>query len=175
MIDTDVVRLQRLRNTALRARAIATALIADPARRSVISQSAASCWRVARVATGTLRAHPYIGYQRGPSSIRAVYDRVTATLLGVLARYRGRSMQLLSGELAQVMGELDDARALTLSADLSDTLGRLQSQIRGLMAEIDCGTRVKSATRMTPARIDLRTGVVRDDAAVAANWPYLAF
>jgi hypothetical protein len=175
MIDTDVVRLQRLRNTALRARAIARALIADPARNSVTSQSAASCWRIARVATGTLRAHPYIGYQRGPSSIRAAYDWVTAILLGTLSRYRGRTMQLLSGELSRVMSELDDARALTLSADLSDTLGRLQAQIRGLIAEIDSGMRIKSATRLTAARTDLRTGVVRDDAAVAANWPYLAF
>jgi hypothetical protein len=176
MIDTEVVRLQRLRNTALRARAIATALISDPTvRNSVISQSAASCWRVARVTTGTLRAHPYIGYQRGPSSIRAAYDRVTASLLGAVSRYRGRSMQLLSSELAHVMGELDDARALTLSTELSDTLGRLQAQIRGLIAEIDSGTRVKSGARLTPVRIDMRTGVVRDDAAVAANWPYLAF
>jgi hypothetical protein len=176
MIDTEVVRLQRLRNTALRARAIAAALIADPtARNSVISRSAASCWRVARVTTGTLRAHPYIGYQRGPSSIRAAYDRAAATLLGALSRYQGRSMQLLSTELAHVMGELDDTRALTLSTELSDTLGRLQAQIRGLIAEIDSGVRGKSTARLAPARIELRTGVVRDDASVAANWPYLAF
>jgi hypothetical protein len=177
MIDTEVVRLQRLRNTALRARAIAMALIAAPATHSsVMSHSAAACWRIARVITGTLRAHPYLGYQRGPSHVRGTYDRLTASVLGALARNRGRSLQLLSGELEHVVRELDDARALTLSTELSDTLGRSQAQIRGLIAEIDSGARSKSGARLTAARMDVRAGVVREDTGgVAANWPYLAF
>jgi hypothetical protein len=177
MIDTEVVRLQRLRNSALRARAIATALLGAPAtHNSVISQGAASCWRVARVVTGTLRGHPFLGYQRDPSSFRGAYVGITASVLGAVARSRGRSLQLLSGELSRVVRDLDDTRALTWSAELSDTLGRLQVQIRGLVAEIDAGGRNKSAPRLTPARMEKRPTIARDDAGGAgANWPYLAF
>jgi hypothetical protein len=165
MIDTEVVRLQRLRNTALRARAIATALGAAKGT-SVMSRSAANCWRLARVITGTLRAHPYLGYQRGPSMFRGAYDRLTATILGAIARNRGRTRPLLSGELGLLLRELEDVRALTLSTELSDTLGRLHGQIHGLMAELDSGVRAKRTERRPE---------LRDNAGVAANWPYLAF
>jgi len=177
MIDTEVVRLQRLRNTALRARAIATALAAAaPMHDSVMSHGAAACWRIARIITGTLRAHPYLGFQRGPSNVRGAYDRLTATMLGALARNRGRSLQLLCGELAHVVRELDDARALTLSTELSDAFGRSQAQLRGVIAEIDTGMRSKSGARLNAARKDSRAAVIRDDTGgVAANWPYLAF
>ncbi len=177
MIDTEVVRLQRLRNTALRARAIAMALNAAPAKRnSVISQSAASCWRLARVVTGTLRGHPYLGYQRDPSSMRLAYDRLVAGILGAVARNRGRSLQLLSGELDHVVRELGVARALTLSTELSDTLGRIQSQLRGLIAELQSGVRVNAGPRTTTARTERRPAVVASDSGgVASNWPYLAF
>src|ERR1700719_2128341 len=119
MIDTEVMRLRQLRNTALKARALAAALDSDPARRnSVFSQSAVSCWRIARVITGRLRAHPYLSYQRGPSAVRGVYDRLSAGLLSGIARYRGRSAQTFSRELQRVARGLDDARALTWSSDL---------------------------------------------------------
>src|ERR1700685_652410 len=91
MIDTEVIRLRRLRHPDLRGRAIAAALDSDPAGRgSVFSASAQICWRIARVVTGRLRAHPYLSYQRGPSELRAVSHHVSATILGAIARYRGR-------------------------------------------------------------------------------------
>jgi hypothetical protein len=177
MIDTEVIRLRQLRNTALKTRAVAAALDSDPARRnSVFSRGAVSCWRIAGVITGRLRAHPYLSYQRGPSEMRGVYDRFSAGLLAGIARYRGRSLQTLSRELQRVARELDDARALTWSSDLSDTLGRSQKQIRTLIKELDADARNEAGSRQeTVARVSTRTGNGRDDAGgVAANWPYLA-
>jgi hypothetical protein len=69
---------------------------------------------------------------------------------------------------------LDDARALTWSADLSDTLGRSQIQIRTLIKELDADAPSEVASRReTFARVETRDG--RDDAgSVAGDWPYLA-
>jgi hypothetical protein len=177
MIDTEVARLRRLRNTALRARALAAALDSDPARRdSVFSRGAVNCWQIARVITGLLRGHPYLSYQRGPSELRGSYDRISAGLMGGIARYRGRTQQVLSDELRRVARELDDARALTWSSDLSDALGRSQRQIRGRIEELDAGVRSASGSRHeTAPQVETRIAAVRDDAgSVAGNWPYLA-
>jgi hypothetical protein len=177
MIDTEVARLRRLRNTALRARAVAAALNSEPAARdSALSRSAVSCWRIARVITGWLRAHPFLSYQRGPSEVRGVLDRINAALLGGVARYRGRSLRTFFDELRRVARELDDARALTWSPELSDTLGRSQAQIRGLLKELEDGARNEAGLRHeTVPRIETLTGFVRNDAgSVAGNWPYLA-
>src|SRR5882724_8177987 len=146
MIDTEVTRLRRLRNTALRARAVAGALNSKSGPRdSAFSRSAVSCWRIVRVITGRLRAHPYLSYQRGPSAVRGLYDRVIAAVLGGIARNRGRGLQTFSDELRRVARELDDARALTWSSDLSDALGRSQMQIRGLIEELDADAGVRTA------------------------------
>ena len=140
MTYAEVLRLRRLRNTALRARAIAAALEPAP----TLSASAAGCWRIARVITGWLRAHPYPRYHQGPSRLRGAYDRVSAYVLAAVVRYRGRSLQTLSAELRRVIRELDDARALTLSPDVSETFGRSQAQIRKLIEELDAGARGES-------------------------------
>src|SRR5258708_38913727 len=127
MSESEVTRVGRLRNPALRGRAVAATLDSEPARRdSVFSRGAVSCWQIARIITGLLRAHPYLSYQRGPSEVRGVYDRLSAGLLGGIARYRGRSHQTFSDELRRVARRLDDARALTWSSELRDTLGRAQ-------------------------------------------------
>jgi len=177
MIDAEVMRLRRLRNTALRARAVAAVLDAHPQRRySVFSRSAQSCWQIARVVTGRLRAHPYLSYQRGPSNVRRVYDRVSASMLGGIARRRDRSLQIFSAELRRVARELDDARALTWSADLSDTFGRSQTQIRRLIKELDAGARKEAGSqREAIPRVEVRLSPLRDEGRVPGNWPYLAF
>jgi hypothetical protein len=177
MIDAEVLRLRRLRNTALKARAVAAALDSDPRQRdSVFSRSAVRSWQIARAITGWLRAHPYLSYQRGPSEVRGVYDGVRARLLQGIARSRGRNLQTVSRELQRVAHELDDARALTWSSDLSDTLGRSQKEIRSLIQELDADARSDARSRHeAPARVETRTGDRRDNAAsVAGNWPYLA-
>ena len=186
MNDPEVMRLRRLRNTALRARAIAAALRSSAPRSSaaqtcsraaVLSGSTSACWRIARVITGRLRAHPYPRYQQGPSRLRHACHRVGARMLATIASHRGRSLLTLSGELRRVVAELDDARALTWSAELSDTFGRLQTQLRSLIHELDAGARSEAgsareaAVRIGP-RADLSPG---DGGGTAANWPYLAF
>jgi hypothetical protein len=109
MIDAEVLRLRRLRNTALRVRALAEAMASHPVRRdSVLSRGGRYCWRIARLITGTLRAHPYLSYQRGPSEVRAAYDKLSAGLLGGIAQYRGRSLQVFSTELQRIARELDE-------------------------------------------------------------------
>jgi hypothetical protein len=166
-----------LRDTALRVRAIAAVMDSPKARHgSVVVRSGQSCWRIARVITGTLRAHPYLNYQRGPSEVRAVYDRIRAALLGGIARHRGRSLRTFRAELQRVAHELDDTRALTWSADLSDTLGRSQTQMRRLIQELDAAARSEAGSRIETTRVEARSVALRDDAGtVAGTWPYLAF
>ncbi len=188
MIDTEVMRLRGLRNTALRARAIAAALnLGSAHRNAVFSRGALICWRIARVITGWLRAHPYSSYQQGPSEVRGLYDRINADLLRRVARYRGESLHIFADELRRVAREVDDARALTWSSDLSDSLGRFQAQIRDLIKELDACTRDPVDARPeTAPRIATHTpGSLRCDSArhdagrqdadgVAGVWPYLA-
>jgi hypothetical protein len=185
MIDAEVFRLRGLRDTALRARAIATVLesySANPGsarRTATLRASAAACWRIARVVTGRLRAHPYLRYQRGPSQLRGTYHRFSAKVLAAVARYQGRSLQTLSQELRRVVRELDDARALTWSAELSDTFGRSQLQIRQLIQDLDASARHESGYHENATRDEV-LAVARPHAAgphegsADANWPYLA-
>lgn len=169
MIDTEVTRLRHLRNTALRERAIAMALNARQIEGgSAFARSALACWRIARTVTGKLRAHPYQSYQREPGVLRSLYDGAGAAAIAAVAQYRGGSFKMHSKRLQRVARELDDARALTWSPALSDTLGRSQSEIRALIREFAADERRESATRGEAA--------VRADASrIAANWPYLAF
>jgi hypothetical protein len=46
MIDTEVVRLRKLRNAALRARALAKALESDSIAHCVFAKSALICWTI---------------------------------------------------------------------------------------------------------------------------------
>ncbi len=178
MIDTEVQRLRRLRNTALRARALAVALHSGrPMRCSpLLSRSALACWHIARVVSGRLRAHPYPRYQRGPSSLRMVCEQISANWIGGIAHRRGRGLHTLSGELRRVVGELADARALTWSAELSDTFGRSQALLEGLIKEALAGVRGESGHHDANSLADAAPGARVDNSGnVAANWPYLAF
>ena len=177
MIDAEIMRLRRLRNTVLRARAMARELDSHPGRlNSVFSRSAIDCWGIARVITGKLRAHPYLAYQQGPGYLRTVCNQIFAMLLGGLALRRGRESRAFAVELQRVSRELDDVRALTWCSELSDTLGRSQMQIRRLVMEVNLVARKEGGLSYQPARMD--TPVVADDrddsGGVVAQWPYLA-
>lgn len=175
MIDAEVMRLRRLRNTALRARALAAALQSSSSRRdSVISRSAVICWQIARTITGRLRAHPDLSYQRGPSESRNVYDRIRAKVLGSAARDRKRSLAVLTDEVQGVARELDDARALTWSAELSADFGRAQIHVRRLIADLG-GSRKGTGLRAARAPARARGAIAQGKSDVAGNWPYLAF
>jgi len=177
MIDTEVMRLRKLRNTALRARAFAAVLDSRPARpNSIFARGAQSCWRIARAVTGTLRAHPYLNFQKDTGALRKSYIQVTAEVQGGLARHRNRSLQTYCDELRQVERQLADSRALTWSADLSDTLGRFQVQLRGVVAELTAAARQESnAHALAAPRAMGRAETPAEARTMEENWPYLAF
>jgi hypothetical protein len=178
MIDTEVVRLRQLRATALKARALAAAMNSSSTRGATIfTRSTVSCWRIARLVTGRLRAHPYLSYQRDASVTRAVFDRVNAHLVASLSQRQGQAYRTFAAELKRLAREVDNARSLTLSPDLSDSLGRSQTEIRDLIKEADAGARKETGSfNETVSRIDAGGIAVRNDgAAVEGSWPYLAF
>jgi hypothetical protein len=167
MIDAEVMRLRKLRNVALRARALAKALETDSIDDCVFAKSAAICWTISRIATGHLRAHPYLKYQQGPSQIRELIDRASASIVAVTARRRNRCFSVYAPELHGVSREVADVRALTWSADLSEALGRAQLQLRRLEKQFDSGAQHEVGA--VPQQSD-----ALDDMGTQPKWPYLA-
>ena len=174
MNDAEVARLRELRNVALRVRALAKGLDQDPTvEDSVFTQSAVLCWNIARIATGRLRAHPYLRYQKGPSLVRGWSDRIVASATALLARYQGRGLIVHAEEMQLLAREVDDARALTWSPDLSDALGRAQMRMRRLLSELPAAPRehaIGNAARTEAQPSDKSL----DSIEVASDWPYLA-
>ena len=179
MIDADVMRLRQLRNMALRVRAVAAVLGTEcTTQQSAIATSALVCWRVARLVTGRLWAHPNLSYQKRPHRIRHMLDRAVAFLIGATARNRGRALRAYAAQLQNLARELDDTRALTWDQDWSDTLGRAQRQLRGLMQQLPAvpSRTARVAERRIAASSRLSSNGRRlDDVAIPNDWPYLAF
>lgn len=194
-MDGEVIRLRQLRERALKTRALAMAMDAgELSLNTALARSAHSCWRIAKVVTGALRGHPNLSWQKDYSPLRAAYDRLNARFMAVTARRRGTSAREFCEALWGVARELDDARALTWSAELSDTLGRAQLQMRQLLREFEAATLLEAhAHRMTAAPMKsqpaLRTEHVPrstphsasrlavgrgEPNAKPASWPYLA-
>jgi hypothetical protein len=156
---------------------------------TALARSAHSCWRIAKVVTGALRAHPNLSCQRDYSPVRAAYDGLNARFIAMTARGRNRSAQVFCEALWGVARELDDARALTWSAELGDTLGRAQLQMRQLLREFEAATLLevhahritlaplksrRTASRPAP-RTASRPAMDRDESNTKpAPWPYLA-
>lgn len=168
MIDAEVVRLRRLRNVALRARALAKALESSSMDTAVFVDCAVLCWSIARIASGTLRAHPYSSYQKGPRQTRAWADHAMASLLAFTARRQNRSRSLYALQLQSVAREVGDVRALTWLPDLSDALGRAQFRLHRLAAELTAG----ALRELGPVAKPIHTGPPDDIGA--GDWPYLA-
>jgi hypothetical protein len=180
MTYAEVVRLRGLRNVALRTRALAEVLDSsnESGGNTVFARSALACWRVVRIISGTLHAHPFLPYQQGPSEMRAAWDHLSTKLLAGAARYKDRQFDVFSVELRRVARELDDVRALTWLSDLSDSLGRSQLQIRRLIQEVESDEQFAGSNDFIALpRVEVLTAV-RSDArgnGAAGNWPYLAF
>jgi hypothetical protein len=136
IMNNEVTRLRRLRKTALKLRALALALSAGKRDGSSYERASLLSWRVARIATGRLRSHPYLSYQRDPGYFESGADRFNSYLQAVVATMRGQGMRIFLQEITAAARELDDTRALTLSADLSDALGRAQQNMRALIDEV---------------------------------------
>ncbi len=105
-----------------------------------------------------------------------VHDRVVASVVGAIARYRGRGLRTFAVQLQQLERELNDSRALTWLLDLSDALGRSQARLRRLMKEVDHGAWKETGSPVAvPSRERQTAGTREDEAKLAGNWPYLAF
>jgi hypothetical protein len=178
MIDAEVGRLRKLRNAALRARALARALESDSIDHCVFAKSAVTCWTISRIATGRLRAHPYLSYQQGPRQIREFTDRAIASIAAFTARRQNRRYSVYAPEFQSLAREVADVRALTWSADLSDALGRAQLQLRGLAKQLDAGAEHEvGAVSMPRIKTIVRAEAsdrALEDLATETNWPYLA-
>jgi hypothetical protein len=177
MIDAEVLRLRKLRNVALRVRALARILDSDSEQgQSAFAKSAVICWTIARVASGRLRAHPYLSYQQGPSRLRDLADGLIASLSAFNARRQNRRLSICAQQLQTVAREVDDVRALTWSPELSDALGRVQIQMRRLANELDLGAIGETGSMMP--RVKVAAGAESsnslDEIAVDNSWPYLA-
>lgn len=178
MIDAEVLRLRKLRNVALRARALAKILDSDSVReQSVFARSAVICWTIARVASGRLRAHPYLSYQRGPSRLAALADGLIGSLVAMNARRQNRRVSVCAQQLLNVARQVDDVRALTWSPDLGDALGRMQIQMRRLANDLDLaalGERGAAMVSRTKASAYAETSDPLDEITADTSWPYLA-
>ncbi|MEO7206903.1 MAG: hypothetical protein ABI356_05270 [Steroidobacteraceae bacterium] len=176
MIDAEVLRLRKLRNVALRARALAKLLDSDSTeKQSVFARSAVICWTIARIASGRLRAHPYLSYQQGPSQLRDLADGLIASFTALNARRQNRRVSVYAQQWQTVTRLVDDVRALTWSPDLSDALGRMQIQMRRLANELDLGALGETGSAMLPrAAARAEAGNALDEIAVDNSWPYLA-
>jgi hypothetical protein len=171
MIDAEVIRLRNLRNVALRARVLAQVLDSDRNMDdSVFARSALLCWAIARIATGHLRAHPYLSYQKDPNPTRDLMDRAVVSVIGWLAGHQKRPSNVYAKQLQALARELDDTRALTWSPALSDALGRSQVKLRLLIKEVGVGARHAADEVDAPRK---GHGAL-DNADIASNWPYLA-
>jgi len=179
MIDAEVVRLRKLRNVALGARALAKILDADSRMdNSIYAKSAVTCWTIARIATGHLRSHPYLSYQKDPSRIRELADRSMASTTAFVARRQNRCLSVCALELQRVAREVNDVRALTWSPNLSDALGRTQLRLRRLAEELDVGVQNEPGSVAVPrmsarARAEVN-GAALEGMSADNGWPYLA-
>ena len=177
MIDAEVLRLRKLRSVALRARALAKILDSDCTQeQSVFARSAVMCWTIARVASGRLRAHPYLSYQRGPSPLNDLADGMIASLVALNARRQNRRSSVYAQQLRDVAREVDDARALTWSPELSDALGRMQIRMHRLTNELELSAVGESGASVTQRAkaVTQETSNSLDEIAADTSWPYLA-
>jgi hypothetical protein len=171
-MNDEINRLRGMRQAALDARVLARVLNDTDRRDSAVGRSGVLCWRIARIATARLRAHPHRAYHRDPGLLEAVVGGFRGLIVGVLAMYRKRPMAALQRELQGLSRVLDDVRSLTLSPDLSDSLGRGQVAMRQLLSEIGNKARMEGGSRQQNLRTE--TPVAMAPTAARASSPYLA-
>lgn len=171
MSNGEVERLRKLRGTALRVRAIARALESSQQRPMVtdtLQRVSGATWRISRAVSGRLRAHPYATFQKDAGTLTILANSLRASAAARFLGRRARAAGYLANELSTLSRLLDDARALTCTLDLSDSFGRSQIEIRGLIMEV----RGRHRAPATPARVlQPQSGAV---AAADSDWPYLS-
>ena len=178
MNDLEVARLRQLRSSALRVRAVARALSATRAAAEdpLLTRGACASWRIARVVSGRLKAHPYLRYQKDTSLGVIVLNGVLARWLALKSRNRLQALCEYETNLLRLARQLEDARALTWSTDLSETFGRSQTEIRSLLAAVAGETAASGSKRLPQPELSLADGGVGAlSPAIEGDWPYLAF
>jgi hypothetical protein len=182
MIDREVARLRRLRGEALRVREIARALGASAWAKGDVSLARGACasWRVARLVSGKLQAHPYLRYQRGAGIGSLLFNRAVANYLALVRTNRLQGLKEFEARLQALTRQLDDARALTHSTDFSHSLGRSQAEIKSLIESL--AEHTQSALPGRPAGKGAARNRLGDSGSVGdlapsleRDWPYLAF
>ena len=196
MSDAEVERLRRLRGTALRVRALSIALAQRSSRDPLLHQVRFAAWRVARIASGRLRAHPYARFQRDAGAGIILWNSLFATAVALRVRTRQHALASTVGQCRRLAREVEGARALTWAADLSDALGRSQKELRALLYRLEQrfdheragatavvgralaggevpANAVAGSVAATPAVAvaNARAGATN---AFGADWPYLA-
>ncbi len=180
-MDAEVARLRRLRNRALRVRAVARSLAGvATTQHPLLTRGGCAAWRVARAVTGRLRAHPSARWQKDAGLPVLLLNALVATVAALGTR-RPSALKRFAADLKLLVRVLDDARALTRAADLSDSFGRSQLELRSLILALADETRgrLRDGTALhdgppvvAPARSDApRYG----PATAAVDWPYLGF
>jgi hypothetical protein len=175
MTDPEVARLRRLRGEALRVREIARALASTECANDLLARGAFASWRIARVVSGRLKAHPYLRYQRGVGLGSILANRLFARVLAATTRNPLQALKRYESQLQRLVRHLDDTRALSWSLDFSDTLGRSLYEVQSLLEDLaqitESGVPTGLPTRAT------RTGALVGELArgVEGDWPYLAF
>jgi hypothetical protein len=178
MNDLEVARLRQLRSSALRVRAVARALSATRAAAEdpLLTRGACASWRIARAVSGRLKAHPYLRYQKDTSLGVIVLNGMLARWFALKSRDRLQALCEYEMNLRRLARQLEDARALTWSSDLSDTFGRSQTEIRSLLAAVAGETTVSGCKRLPQHELSLADrGVGALAPAIEGDWPYLAF
>jgi hypothetical protein len=175
MIDAEVERLRALRGSALRVRAVARALgengatLNDP----LLKTGAGAAWRIARAVSGRLRAHPYAPFQRDATFAILLRNSVVAKVSALTSADRRHAFEAFDWQLRSLSRELDDARALTRTAELSDIFGRSQSEVRWLLGAVRCAKRgAPCAATPVPALAPAASNTAA--ASSGRDWPYLA-
>jgi hypothetical protein len=169
MIDAEVIRLRRLRRAALLTRALARSLAQRQPAQEAFARSAVTAWSIARLVTGRLLSHPNLSYQQGPGALQSLTDAALAAATALVAVRQHRPHRVFTQQLQILTRELDDVRALTWSADLSDALGRIQWQLLKSLQDLSAGVRHEGG-----APVEVRAEVPDRDRASSADWPYLA-
>jgi hypothetical protein len=185
MNDLEVARLRQLRSLALRVRAVALALSAKraAAQDPLLTRGACASWRIARAVSGRLKAHPYLRYQKDTALGIIVFNGMVARWLALKSTNRLQALCEYETNLRRLARQLEDARALTWSSDLSDTFGRSQTEIRSLLTAVAGETAVVSGSKLSKLskrlpqhELSMADGRVAALApAIEGDWPYLAF
>ena len=172
MVDSEVSRLRGLRRAALRERAVCRALGRAEVcpEGAVLRQARCASWRIARTVSGRLRAHPYAVYQRDERLVALLADALAGRVAAARCSTRAAALARVRRGLGALARELDDARALTRCADLSDALGRSQLELRDLLRALasPAAPRARSPAG-APGALNAPAG----GQVAVADWPYV--